>query len=55
LQEVAALLRLPRSTAYDLARRDELPVPVIRAGRTYRVSRAAIEKLLAGEPATPRR
>jgi hypothetical protein len=33
----AAILRLSRSTAYDLAKHGRFPVPVIRAGARYRV------------------
>jgi excisionase family DNA binding protein len=47
--EVAILLGLARSTAYDLAARNCLPVPTIRAGRRLLVSRAALERVLAGE------
>ena len=53
LGEVAALLGIGRSTAYELAQRDALPVPVIRLGRRLVVSRAALDRVLAAEP-TPR-
>ena len=50
IEEVAAVFGLARSTAYDLAKEDRLPVPVIRAGRRVLVSRALVERVLAGEP-----
>ncbi|MGC4192907.1 MAG: helix-turn-helix domain-containing protein [Thermomicrobiales bacterium] len=46
IEDVARLLGINRSTAYDLARRDSLPVPVIRLGRRMVVSRRAMETLL---------
>ena len=49
IEEVAAVLGLARSTAYDLAKADRLPIPVIRAGKRIFVSRALVERLLAGE------
>ncbi|MDP9363438.1 MAG: helix-turn-helix domain-containing protein [Chloroflexota bacterium] len=50
IEEVAAALGIARSTAYDLAKRNALPVPVIRLGRRLVVSQAALERVLAGEP-----
>lgn len=49
IEEVAACLNINRSTAYELARRDDLPVPVIRLGRRMVVSRAALDALLASQ------
>ncbi len=49
LGEAAALLGIGRSTAYELAQRDALPVPVIRLGRRMVVPRAALDRLLAAE------
>jgi excisionase family DNA binding protein len=49
IPEVAGMLGLARSTAYELAAADRLPVPTIRAGRRLLVSRAALERVLAGE------
>ncbi len=46
IPEVAAALGLARSTAYELAATDRLPVPTIRAGRRLLVSRAALERVL---------
>src|SRR5689334_5357213 len=48
--EVAAFFGLARSTAYDLAQSDRLPVPVIRAGKRVFVSRTLVERVVAGEP-----
>ena len=49
IEEVAAVLGLARSTAYDLAKADRLPIPVIRAGKRIFVSRPLVERVLAGE------
>lgn len=40
VEEVAAFLRIGRSSAYELARTGHLPA--IRLGRTWRVPRAAL-------------
>jgi excisionase family DNA binding protein len=47
MEEVAKQLGINRSTVYELARRNQLPVPVIRLGRRMVVSRRALEELLA--------
>ncbi|MDP9359291.1 MAG: helix-turn-helix domain-containing protein [Chloroflexota bacterium] len=47
LEEMARRLGVSRSTAYDLAKRDALPVPVIRLGRRIVVSRSALDGVLA--------
>ena len=44
--EVAALLALPKSTVYELARRGELPCA--RLGRTVRFIRDDVENRLRG-------
>lgn len=44
--EVAALLGMPKSTVYDLARRGELPCA--RLGRTLRFVRDEVEARLRG-------
>ncbi len=49
IEDVAKLLGINRSTAYELARRDELPVPVIRLGRRMVVSRHALDAVLAAQ------
>ncbi|WP_051276272.1 helix-turn-helix domain-containing protein [Desulfovirgula thermocuniculi] len=45
--EVAALLRLGRSTAYELIRRGE--IPSFRVGRHIRIPRRELERLAAGK------
>lgn len=52
VEEVGRRLGIGRSLVYELARRDALPVPVIRLGRRLVVSRAALEHLLAGNNAS---
>lgn len=47
LDELAAALGIPERTCRHLAANGELPVPVIRVGRRWRVSVAAIEQLAA--------
>jgi excisionase family DNA binding protein len=49
IPEAGRVLRIGRSAAYEAARRGE--IPTIRLGRSLRVPRAALERLLAGEPA----
>ena len=48
IPEVAKALGISRGLAYDLARRNELPVPVIKLGRRMVLSRKAVEVLLSG-------
>lgn len=55
VEEAAEVLRISRGTAYDLARRylwsgGREGLPVIRLGRSLRVPKAALARLLAGEP-----
>lgn len=50
IDEVAARLGIGRTLAYDLARRNDLPVATIRLGRRLVVSRAALERVLGVEP-----
>ena len=52
IPEVATRLGIARSTAFALAKRDALPVPVIQLGRRLVVSRELIERLLAGGSVT---
>ena len=47
IEAVGKILGISRAVAYDLARKDQLPVPVIRLGRRMVVSRRALEKVLA--------
>jgi excisionase family DNA binding protein len=46
IEEVGDALGINRATAYLLAQRNELPVPVIRLGRRVVVGRAALERVL---------
>jgi len=46
--EVAVAFGIARSTAYELAKADRLPVPVIRLGRRMVVPRAALDRVLDG-------
>ena len=46
IETVARMLGINRSTAYELAARDDLPVPVIRLGRRMVVSKRALERVL---------
>ena len=48
LNEFASATGCSRGLIYDLARRDALPVPVIKLGRRMVLSRRAIEKMLEG-------
>lgn len=48
IAEFAAACSISRGLAYDLARRDALPVPVIKLGRRMILSRKAVEALLSG-------
>jgi excisionase family DNA binding protein len=46
LMTAAAVLGIGRTKAYDLAKRGEFPVPVIRIGDSYRIPTAALLTLL---------
>ena len=46
IEQMSKELGIGRSLAYDLARRNELPVPVIKLGRRMVVSRAALDAVL---------
>lgn len=47
LREIQELLGISATTVYVLARRNELPVPVIKVGRQYRFSRHAYKNLMS--------
>jgi len=49
IPEFARRFGIARSTAYALAQREALPVPVIRMGRRLVVSRKLLERVLAGQ------
>ena len=51
LEEVAALLRISRGSAYEAAKRKE--IPTIRIGRRLLVPSDALERLLSGKNADP--
>jgi hypothetical protein len=53
LLEFAGVLGISTTHAYDLARKNELPVPVFKAGQKWIVSRRAVDALLdARHPVT---
>ena len=47
LPELAAHLRIDRATVYRLLQRNELPIPVLRLGRSPRVRATDVEDYLA--------
>lgn len=47
IETAGKMLGISRAVAYELARRDDLPVPVIRLGRRIVVSRRALEDVLS--------
>lgn len=49
LEELAAALDISLTTAYDLARKDALPIPALKLGRQWRFSRRALYRYLDGE------
>jgi excisionase family DNA binding protein len=51
LSEVAAILRISRGSAYEAAKRKE--IPTIRIGRRILVPSDALERLLSGSLAAP--
>lgn len=58
VEEAARILRISRTTAYALTREwratgGRSGLPVLELGRSLRVPRAALMRLLEGEPATP--
>jgi len=46
IEEAAYLLGISRNSAYDAAKRGDLPI--VRMGRRMLVPRAALERLMAG-------
>jgi len=53
LLEFAGIIGISTTHAYDLARKNELPVPVFKAGQKWIVSRRAVDALLdARHPVT---
>ena len=53
LQAFGELTGTPRGRLYDLAAKDQLPVPVHRIGTRYVLSRSLVERWLAGEYTRP--
>lgn len=53
LQTAARALGIGKATAYDLAGRNEFPVPVIRFGTRYSVPTAGLREVLLGESPPP--
>ncbi len=53
LGEVLHRLDIRPTRGYELAARDELPIPAMRVGRTYRFSRRLLEALLDGTYVRP--
>lgn len=51
LTEAATVLGIHRSTAWDLYKRGEFPVPVLHIGHRLRVTKAQLRRFLLGEPA----
>ncbi len=49
LQELTRRMGISITVAYELARCDDLPIPVIRVGRRYLFSRHAYERLIAAQ------
>ncbi len=47
VEEAAVMLGIGRGLAYESCRRGNFPVPVIRVGTRYLISRVALDKLLA--------
>lgn len=53
LPTAAAVLHIGRTKAYELAKRDQFPVPVRRVGTSYRVSVAALLEYLGISETAP--
>lgn len=51
LTEAATVLGIHRSTAWELYKRGEFPVPVLQIGHRLRVTKAQLRRFLMGEPA----
>lgn len=49
LEELSQRMGISRTVAYELARADRLPVPVIRVGRRFLFSRIAYERLIEAQ------
>jgi predicted DNA-binding transcriptional regulator AlpA len=49
LQELRARMGISQTSAYELAAKNALPIPVIRVGRQLRFSRRAWDQLLSSQ------
>jgi predicted DNA-binding transcriptional regulator AlpA len=49
LLELRTRLGLSQTSAYELASRDALPIPVIRVGRQFRFSKRAWDQLMSSQ------
>lgn len=49
IERTAEILGIGRTTAYDLIRRGEFPLPILEVGRRRVVARVHIERYLLGE------
>lgn len=49
VEQAAYRLGTSRRVAYELIKRGEFPVPVIRLGNRYRIPNAALDRLAQGE------
>ena len=49
LTEAANVLGIHRSTAWELYRRDEFPLPVLVVGKRLRVAKVHLERFILGE------
>jgi excisionase family DNA binding protein len=54
VEVAAARLGLSRGKAYELARRNELPVPVLRFGRKLAIPTRTLDRVLGIEDEPPR-
>lgn len=46
LAELASRMGIGKTRAYELAQKNELPIPALRIGREYRFSHRALERWL---------
>jgi predicted DNA-binding transcriptional regulator AlpA len=53
LKQAGQRLGIAESTAYDLVKRGQFPVPVIKIGGRNRVLKAVLDRFLAGEDLAP--
>lgn len=50
VEQAAALLDMGRTTLYVALRSPDCPLPVVRIGRTIKIPRAGLERLIGGDP-----